>query len=280
METFKRRSAEKSVDKPVENPSQLKNQKSYKGWWISLLFFILILFLWEVSAVLKIIPPLFFPAPTIIFSTLVKMMIRGDLAVNLGTTLFRVLLGFLFGGASGMIIGLAMGWSGKMRSVFDPLIAACHPIPKIAILPLIMIIFGIGDTSKIIVVALSALFPMLINSMSGVQQINPVHFEVAENYGAGALKIFKKVVIPGSLPMIMAGARVSLNLALLITIAVELVSANVGLGAMVWLAWETFRIEELYASIAVASFLGIFFNVLIKKITRILIPWRAEIERE
>ena len=107
--------------------------------------------------------------------------------------------------------------------------AAAHPIPKIAILPLVLIVFGIGETSKIVLIAVAAFFPMLINTMAGCD-IHPRHFEVAKNHGAGPL-VFRRVLWPGSLPLALAGARLALNTALVITVAVELLTARQGLGA-------------------------------------------------
>jgi ABC-type nitrate/sulfonate/bicarbonate transport system permease component len=229
---------------------------------------------WQVRA--GRVSALFFPAPTVIGRTLARWVITGDLTPHLSATLLRVGVGFVVGGAGGLLLGLLMGWSRRVRVVIDPLIAAVHPVPKIAILPLIMILFGIGETSKIVVVVIAAFFPMLINTMAGVRQIQPLYFEVAANYGARPVQVFARVIIPGSLPLILTGMRLALNSALLITIAVELVTAQQGLGALVWLAWETLRTEELYASLAVTAALGMSFNVLLHYLTTVLVPWRTE----
>lgn len=158
----------------------------------------------------------------------------------------------------------------------DPLVAATHPIPKLAILPIVMIIFGIGETSKLVIIALTVFFPMLINAMAGARQISPIHFEVASNYGASPLRVFWRVVVPGSLPFALAGARLALNVGLLLTIAVEMVSAQRGLGSMVWFAWQTLRTEELYASIFVTAALGVGFNTILQRLTAYLVPWQVE----
>ena len=169
-----------------------------------------------------------------------------------------------------------MGWSHRIRAVLDPAVAAFHPIPKIAVFPLIMVIFSIGEVSKVILIAIATFFPMLLNGMAGVKQINPTYFQVAENYGASRLKVFTRVVIPGSLAVVLVGVRIALNLALTLTVAVELVSARRGLGAMIWMAWETLRTEELYATIAITSLLGISFNFFIQRLSELLIPWQVE----
>jgi ABC-type nitrate/sulfonate/bicarbonate transport system permease component len=247
-------------------------------WWLPAVIVAVALTVWEWQVRSGGLSALFFPAPSTIGRTLIRLLTNGELAVNVGATLSRLLLGFALGGLPALILGMAMGWSRRLRAVVDPLIAATHPVPKIAVLPLIMIIFGIGESSKVVVVAVAAFFPMLINTMAGVRQISPIYFEVAENYGASLFKVFTRVVVPGSLPLVLTGARLALNVALLITIAVELVAAQQGLGEMIWFAWETLRTEELYASLVVTAILGISFNLILQRLTARLVPWQVEWE--
>jgi NitT/TauT family transport system permease protein len=244
--------------------------------WFAMGIVIAGLMAWEGGVRLGKISSLFFPAPSVILLTSIQLIMNGKLTTHLGITLWRVFLGFFLGGISGLILGLAMGWSRSLRMIVDPLIAAAHPVPKIAILPLIMILFGIGESSKIVVIAVATFFPMLINTVAGVRQIHPIHFEVAQNYGAGLNKILTRVIVPGSLPFVLTGARLALNMALLLAIAVELVSAQEGLGAMIWLAWQTLRTEELYVSLFVTAGLGVVFNFFLQRITLHLVPWQTE----
>jgi ABC-type nitrate/sulfonate/bicarbonate transport system permease component len=247
-----------------------------REWWLPLLITVVALAVWEWQVGSGGLSPLFFPAPSTIIQTLVRLLVGGDLLAHVGATLSRLFLGFLLGGVPALILGWAMGWSRQIRMVIDPFVAATHPIPKIATLPLIMIIFGIGESSKVVVVAVAVFFPVLINTMAGVRQIPPIHFEVAQNYGASQLKILTRVVVPGSLPSVLTGARLALNVAMLLTIAVELVAAQKGLGEMIWFAWETLRTEELYASLVVIAVLGISFNLLLQHLTARLVPWQIE----
>lgn len=274
LEDTRRRSAEKPTDAQMKETLYFFGIKP--GWWVTALIMIAPLMIWEVLARTGRISTLFFPAPSVILLTSIQLITNGKLSIHLGITLWRVFIGFCLGSISGLILGLAMGWSRSLRMVVDPLIAAAHPVPKIAILPLIMIFFGIGESSKIVVIAVATFFPMLINTVTGVRQINPIHFEVAENYGASLNKIFTRVIIPGSLPLVLTGARLALNMALLLAIAVELISAQKGLGAMIWLAWQTLRTEELYVSLFVTAALGVIFNFLLQRITLYLVPWQTE----
>lgn len=274
LEDTRRRSAEKLTDAQLKETLYLFGIKP--EWWVTALIIIAPLMIWEVLARSGRISSLFFPAPSVILLTSIQLITNGKLSIHLGITLWRVFIGFFLGGISGLILGMAMGWSRSLRMVIDPLIAAAHPVPKIAILPLIMILFGIGESSKIVVIAVATFFPMLINTVAGVRQINPIHFEVAENYGASLNKIFTRVIMPGSLPLVLTGARLALNMALLVAIAVELVSAQEGLGAMIWLAWQTLRTEELYVSLFVTAALGMILNFLLQRMTLYLVPWQTE----
>jgi NitT/TauT family transport system permease protein len=241
--------------------------------WIPVLTIGFGLLLWEWLAQTGKLSRLFFPPPTQILGSLWKMLSSGKLTLHLKATIERLLIGFSIGGLTGLILGLAMGWSSRLRQIVDPLIAALHPIPKIAIFPLIMIIFGIGEASKIVAIAIAAFFPMLINSMAGVRQLNPVYFEVTKNYGATPWKTFSRVIIPGSLPLILSGTRLALNIAMVIAIAVELLAAKEGLGVIIWFSWQTLRIEELYASLVIISLVGISINLVLQYLSHRLAPW-------
>ena len=246
--------------------------------WLPAAVVAVALAIWEWQVRIGGLSALFFPAPSTIARTLARLVTSGELVTHLRATLSRLFLGFALGGLPGLILGLAMGWSRRLRAIFDPLIAAAHPVPKIAVLPLIMIIFGIGESSKIVSVAVAVFFPVLINTMAGVRQISPIYFEVAKNYGASLFRVLTRVVVPGSLPLVLTGTRLALNTALVLTIAVEVVSAQEGLGEMIWFAWQTLRTEELYASLIVIAALGISLNFLLQRLTARFVPWHVERE--
>lgn len=244
--------------------------------WAPVLLITLLLVVWEWQSNADRMSALFFPAPSTIAQTFKELVASGQMTTHLVATARRLFAGFFIGGTSGLILGLAMGWSTHLRNVFDPLVAAAHPIPKIAIFPLIIILFGIGEASKIVIIALATFFPMLINSMAGVRQISPTYFEVAKNYGARAGRLLWRVILPGSLPLILAGVRLALNSALVLTIAIELITAQEGLGALIGFAWRTLRTGELYASLGTIAVLGISFNVFVHLLMIRLVPWHKE----
>jgi len=245
-------------------------------WWLFCLAAVGALVAWETLSRTGVLSQLAFPAPSKVASTLARLTTKGDLPGHLGATLSRLALGVILGAVPGVVVGLLMGWSRRFRAIIDPLIAAFHPVPKIAILPLVMLIFGIGEFSKVFLIGVSAFFPMAISAAVGVRQISPIHFEVAASYDASPFKVLTRVILPGSLPLLLSGARLAVNVALVICVATELVAARSGLGTMIWFAWETMRTEELYASILVVAVLGTTFNLLLETLRRRLVPWQPE----
>lgn len=242
--------------------------------WLPVAVVVVLLTAWEIVARMGLVSQLFFPAPSSSAAALVRLMASGEMVADLWTTLWRLGRGFLLGATVGVLAGLVLGWSQKLHAAFNPLLALAHPIPKISLLPLFYIIFGLGDTSTVALVAISSFFPMAINGTLGVRQISPELFEVARSYRASRRTVFLRVVLPGSIPAIIAGARLALNSAIVVTIAIELISASEGLGANVWFAWQTLRTEQLYATLAVIATLGILTNVLLQVAERRLAPWR------
>ena len=252
-------------------------RRERRGRRISVASVAALLLLWELGARAGVVYELAFPAPTAIAAEVAALMGGIDFWRHLGATLARTSLGAVLGGAPALLAGLAMGWSSRVRAALDPIVAAIHPLPKIAVLPLLMVIFGIGETSKVIAIALGASFPILLNAAAGVRQISPLHFDVVRSYGGSRRKLFTRVVLPGALPFVLTGLRLSLNVALLISIAVELVASPTGLGRLIWLSWETLRVERLYAVLVVLSALGVAINLALGRLARRLAPWQPSI---
>jgi len=219
---------------------------------------------------------LFMPAPSTVAAALGEMIGNGSLAAHLASTMSRIVLGLLGGASVGVLLGLAMGTSARLRRLVDPVVAALHPIPRLAFFPLLIVIFGVGETSKMAAVSLGAFFPMLLNTVAGVRGMNPVHLELARNFGAGRRQMFVHVLLPGSMPLMLTGLRLSTNVAFHGTIGVEMVGSRTGVGAMLWLSWQTFRIDQLYAILVVIAAIGIGLATLIRWITYRSAPWMVE----
>lgn len=244
--------------------------------WAAPLLALGLLLAWETAARAGWIPTLFFPAPSTVLAELVGITRSGELPVHFGATLSRMFLGLSWGGSVGLLLGMFLGYSPRARSIVDPFIAAIHPVPKMSLLPLIMLIFGIGLFSKTLVVAIATFFPMTINTMAGVRDLDPNYYDVAKLHGASSWRMFWRVVLPGSLPMVLTGARMAMNRALGATVALELITAETGLGSMLFFAWQTFRTEELYATIFVIAAFGYSFRTIVNTLAQRLVPWQEE----
>lgn len=232
-----------------------------------------LLALWEVAVFAGFVDALLFPPPSTILESAGELIASGVLTAHIAATGLRVGAGVAIGAGLGMFLGIAMGSSPGLRAVVDPLIGALHPVPKIAILPLIMVVFGIGDVSLVIVIATGAFFPMVINTMTGVHQINPNYLDLARLHGVSGWKKMRRIVIPAAGPSLMAGLRLSLNTTLLITVAVEMIAARTGLGSMIWLSWSTLRTEHIYVAIAVTVIFGLAVNGVLSWVTKRTLPW-------
>ena len=219
---------------------------------------------------------LFLPAPSVVAGSLWDMLSSGVLFQNLAVTIARIAGGLFFGGTIGISLGLIAGTSHRMRGIIDPMVAALHPIPRLAFFPLLIVVFGLGESSKIAAVSLGAFFPMFLNTVAGVRSMNPVHLDLGRNYGASAKQMFMHVLLPGAMPLILTGLRLSANTAFHGTIGVEMVGSRTGIGALLWLSWQTFRIDNLYAILIVIAIIGIGLAKLIRWICDRTAPWLVD----
>jgi NitT/TauT family transport system permease protein len=188
----------------------------------------------------------------------------------------RIEVGLAIGGIAGVVLGLAMGASTRLRHALDPLVAALHPIPRLAFFPLLIVVFGIGEYSKIAAVSLGAFFPLLLNTLSGVRGLNPVHVELALSCGASRWQMFRRILVPGSMPHILTGLRLSANVAFHATVGVEMIGSRNGIGSMLWLSWQTFHINQLYALLIVIASIGLGLASIVRWISARAVPWLVD----
>jgi NitT/TauT family transport system permease protein len=245
---------------------------------VSILSPLLVLVLWEVTVRLGILDYRFFPTPTTVMGVLFGMVKTGEIIDHLAISLQRITLGFVLGAVPGIILGLLMGWSKGVRAFLDPLVAALYPIPKVSLLPLILIIFGIGETSKVVVIAIAGFFMVLITTAHGVMRIDPILVQAGQNYGARGWKLFSKVILPASLPSIFTGLRLALGICLLIIVAAEFVAANKGIGYLIWISWSTLSVGKMYAGLVVIGALGLIFTTGLERLGKALMPWAEDVQ--
>ncbi len=237
---------------------------------------LLLLVVWELCARTGVIDTRFFPAPTSIAAKLVELAESGELWSNLSASLQRLLWGTLLGGIPALAIGIVMGLYRPLRAAIDPLISATYPVPKSAILPLILLIFGLGETSKIVMVALGVFYPVVINTVTGVQQIDRIYLDVGKNFRASRWQTFRTIALPGALPSIMAGIKLGIGMGLILIAISEMVGAKTGIGFMIWDAWQVLSVETMYVGLVVISILGFVLTLILNEIEGWILPWKQE----
>lgn len=234
---------------------------------------LLIILLWELCSRLGVVDPRFFPAPTAILGTFWDMLTSGELIEDIAITLSRIGIGFVMGAVPGIVLGLLLGSVRPLRQLLEPILASLLPIPKIAIFPLLLLIFGLGETSKYLIVAIGVFFYIFFNTLTGVMQTPPLFNDVARACGASRFQMRLTVSLPYALPSIFTGIRLATGGAFVIIAAAEFVGSSSGLGYLIWSAWSAFAVAKMYVGIVTISMLGYGFTMLEGVIERRLVPW-------
>ncbi|MBD3846507.1 ABC transporter permease [Bosea sp. SSUT16] len=275
---------------------------------LALGFPLLVLVLWEIAADSGFINPTWFPPPSRIGSALWDLSTRYDRFS--GTTLLgrpwlmpeafnsegwagvwklvaeshvfatvaRVLVGFVLGAIPGVLLGVVMGLNQTVRLMLDTTLSAIYVLPKIAIFPIVMLMFAdpFGEAPKILVVALSVFILMAINTMAAVRGIDKVYLMAGKNYGAKGWSMLRHVILPGAMPVIFSGLRIALGTAMIVIISVEFVRAKQGVGYMTFYYWEVLNPEKMYAGLVVVMILGVLLTYALQWLQRRLMPWQQK----
>lgn len=195
---------------------------------------------------------------------------------HLWATLSRVLFGFAIGALPGVVLGMVMGLNKTVRLMLDSTMSAIYVLPKIAIFPLMMLIFPnpFGEGPKIAVVAISAFFLVAISTMAGVRGIDPIYLQAGKNFGANRLQMFRHIILPAALPIIFSGLRLALGTALIVIVAVEFVRAQTGVGFVVFYNWQILATDKMYAGLFVVMLLGVLLTFSLQWLERRVTPWQ------
>ncbi len=239
---------------------------------------LMVLGIWEALARSGVVNPLFYPPPTSLIET-ARELARERLWDDLRASLTRVGAGFIIAAVPGVLLGTLMGVWWPLRALLSPVASAAFAIPKIAILPLVIIIFGIGESSKIAMVAISVFFLVVLSTMSAVLEVDRAYFDVARNAGANFFEQMRTVAIPGALPGIFTGLRLALGFSLLVIVGTEFLASRNGIGHLIWNSWQTFAIEKMYVGLVVTGILGWLLNLIMDEIERVFMPWKAPSSR-
>lgn len=235
--------------------------------------------LWEIVARADILDARLFSMPSRVAVRAFEMVTTGELAEHVGMTLFRIGTGYVIGAILGVLVGLALGWSRILRAAFSPTLSAFYAVPKIALLPLLLLLFGIGETTKVMVVVLAVFFILEINTESGVRNTDTRLVEAGRAFGARDLKLFRHVILPAAMPSIFTGLRVAAGLAMVVIVAAEFVASNEGLGYLIWHSWTLLRPDRMFVGLMVTAALGALLIGLIMRVEGLALPWRRTEER-
>ncbi|NJN83037.1 MAG: 1,4-dihydroxy-2-naphthoate octaprenyltransferase [Caldilineaceae bacterium] len=235
---------------------------------------LVLLIVWEALVVSGVLDRRFFPAPSEILTRLVELLDDGTMVTATVVTLRRMAVGFILALIPALLIGVMMGINRTARLLFAPLVSALYPVPKIALVPMVVILFGIGEESKYAIIVISVFFLVALNTMAGVLNVDEKYFEIARNNGAAGWDLVWTVAIPAALPSILTGINLGLGFSLTVIVGTELLLPQGGLGALLWQSYQIYDIATIFAALIVVAILGWGFNAIMLEIERQLIPWR------
>jgi len=242
---------------------------------IAPIVFIGLIAFWEFGSRQGFISPITLPAPSEAFNAFMELVRSGDLLRHLSASLQRLIIGWSAGAVLGIVVGTLIGLFSVARSGLSPLVSAIFPIPKIALLPLFIIWFGIGEESKVATILFGTFFPTVIATYGGIDNVDRNLIRMGQSFGLSRMSIIRKIILPGALPAILSGARISAAIAIILLVAAEMIAAEYGIGAYILLAGSLMATDQLIAGVAMLSILGLVIAWLIGKAERYFLRWRA-----
>lgn len=230
--------------------------------------------LWEIAPRAGLVDVTFFPPFSTVLEAWWQLLLSGDLAAHTEASLSRSLGGFLLAVIVSIPIGLAVGWWKPVAAYLNPLLEVMRNTAPLAILPVFILLLGLGETSKISIVFYACFFPLLLNTISGVKNVDPLLIKSARSMGLTPLALFRKVIVPAALPTMFVGIRQSGAASILVLVAAEMVGAKEGLGYLIQYAQFSFQIPQMYAGILSISVIGLAVNYALVYLERRLTAWK------
>ena len=237
----------------------------------------ILLSVWEAARAVHIVNPTMFPSIGAVFKSLVRMLRDGSLQLHMYASFMRVFCGFSLGIIMAILLGFLIGWFRSIRLLMDPMINFFRALPPIALIPLMIIFFGIGETSKIIVLTYASFFPALVVIYQALVGLDPLYIRAAKTLGATNFEIFAKVILPQLLPAIITAARVSLGVCWATLVAAELIAAQRGIGAMMVDAQNFFQMPPLVLGILLIGVISLAMDGFVRMIERRLTAWQDKL---
>jgi ABC-type nitrate/sulfonate/bicarbonate transport system permease component len=267
----KRTSAE--PEPVVARPFWKRHEHALLGTLSMLVF----LSFWEASVAFGWVNPLFTSSPSRIVRTAIEMFADGSILVDMQVSGYEFVVGYGAAIVVGVPLGILMGWYGRVDAVLEPFVSALYATPRIALLPLVMIWFGIGLMSKIAIVFLGAIFPILVNTITGVRTVNADFVKVARSFGSNDWQMFLTVALPSSVPLLLSGLRLGLGHALVGIVVGEMYGATHGLGFLIATAGARFQTDKVMVGIIIIAAAGVAMTELLRLIERRFERWRPSV---
>ena len=232
---------------------------------------------WQVACVAGLVPETVLPRPTAVLATAADLTRTGELPNAMLVSFGRALAGLVVGGGLGFALGLANGLSRLSDRLTDTTLQMLRNVPHLALIPLVILWFGIGEGAKLFLVALGVFFPVYLNTLHGIRAVDPGLVEMGRSYGMGTVELFRRVIFPGALPSIFVGLRFGLGLMWLTLIVAETIAAQSGLGYMAMQAREFMQTDVIVLAIVIYALLGKLADVAATLGERTLLPWREAV---
>lgn len=239
---------------------------------------ILLLVLWEVSVRAGWLDSRLVAPPSLVIVELWRLVLDGQLIAALSISLMRAVAGFCLAAVFGVILGMLMARIKAFEVFFDPLVELLRPVSPLALFPLFILWFGIGEASKVLIIAFACCFPVILNTFAGVRSIDRSYFRASRTLGASPFEVMRTVILPGSFPQIFTGLRLAWGIALIVIVAAEMIGAVRGIGYMVLDSQQTFRIPRLFGSIVVIGILGYVTDLGLRFLMLRMLPWHQRSE--
>ncbi|PQV49340.1 ABC transporter permease subunit [Paraburkholderia sp. BL21I4N1] len=247
--------------------------------WLSWLVPLLVLVLWQIAAQVGLLSPQVLPAPSSVAATALELARSGELFVHLGVSLLRAAAGFVIGASIGLALGVLVGFSPLVQALLDRSIQMARAVPFLAMLPLVIVWFGVGEAAKIFLVALAVLFPMYVNTMLGIRQIDPKLMELAKVIGLDWTAVVRRIVLPGAMPSILTGVRYALAHAWLALVIAETLATTKGIGFLAMDAREFLQTNVILLTIVIYAIIGVVADALVRLLEAHYLSWHANYAR-
>lgn len=267
-------------EKPITAPMQTSKRISFSFYWVQRLVkqsivILLLLILWETAPRIGLVDSTFFPPFSKVAESWWGLLISGDLYAHFQASILRSFIGFGLGIVIAIPLGIVIGWYPLANELLNPLLELFRNTAALALLPVFILLLGIGETSKISIVLFACIFPILLNTINAVRNVDPLLIKSAKSMGLPSYKLFYKVILPASIPTIFTGIRMAGASSILVLIAAEMVGAKEGLGYLINYSQQNFQIPQMYAGILTISLLGVAINYLLVSLERRFSSWKT-----